>query len=217
MKHFVILQILILVLFSACNTSEDYFAQFNQKPEITVKGILDNDFYRKEIDSIKINHEYHLYYKINNEENEKLKAYVTCDNIFTYKIDNEKITILSKKKETGKFKIYTKDSFGATDELTIKITCFVNLQPVPILEIEDIPGFKFEKKLNASQSYDTDNEYGGGISLYRFFVNGKEFEKTYHTYMDYTFPSSGQYEIGLQVKDTDGQWSDRVNKTLIID
>jgi hypothetical protein len=131
-------------------------------------------------------------------------------------MDEEKITIKSKKNETGNFKIYTTDSFGASDEITIKFTCFDNLIPIAILDIEDIPETIFEKKLNATNSYDPDAEHGGGIAIYRFFVNGKEIDKTYHPYMNYTFPLPGQYEIGLEVRDSDNKWSNRTTKTVII-
>ena len=223
MKHFVILQIFILVLLNACNTSDDYFKKLNHKPEITVKGEWDSDFFRKESDSVKVRNSYNLYYKIYDEEGEKLTAYIFCDPFLTYTKDNEKIIITATREGKGKFKIYTTDSFGATDELIIQFTCFNNLPPVAILEIEDIPGFpKNEKRLNASQSYDQDNKYGGEIALYRFYIKNiaqnseKEFEKAYHAYMDYTFPTSGEYEIGLRIKDNDGQWSVKENKTVII-
>jgi len=215
MKRFFIIQTIILFIVSACTTTDDYFRQFNQKPEITVKGSFDEEFSQKTSDSMKVNQNYHLYYNISDEE-ENLKIFVDCDNFFTYVIDDEKIQITSKNPVTGRFRIYTKDSFGDIGDLTMQLTFFRNKPPVAILEIEDIQGFDNEKKLNASKSYDTDSDFGGRITIYRFFVNNKEIEKTYHSYINYTFPLSGTYEVGLAVRDNDYEWSEITYKTLII-
>ena len=200
----------------ACNTSDDYFKKFNQKPEITIKGINDGSFSRRESDSIKIKYEYHLYYQALDVRGVKLPVYVNCDSHLSYEIDDEKIVISAHRTGKRKFILSTKDIFGATDQLTIDFECFENLKPVAILEIEDIPGFRFEKKLNASKSYDQDEKYGGKISLYRFIVNKKEIDKTYHSEINYTFPLSGEYKIELQVRDNDNTWSDVTHKILII-
>jgi hypothetical protein len=216
MKRLLILQIIILALLNACNTTDDYFKQFNHKPELTVKGMTDSEFSKMTSDSMKVNCEYLLYYNIFDEEGEELEAFVNCERRFKYTIDNEKIAIIADRPGKWKFNVIATDSYGATDEVSIEFICFNNLAPVAMLEIEDIPGFQNEKRLNASKSYDPDSKYGGGIDMYRFYVNGKEIDKTYHSSINYAFPLSGKYILSLRVRDTDGEWSEMVSETTTI-
>lgn len=217
MKHFIFIPLLILLTISACTNTEDYFRQFNQIPEITVRKNIDDEFTTITSDSTKVTEKYFLYYNISDEE-ENLKIYIDCDKAFNYKVfdDEKKIEISAENPISGKFRIYTKDSFGDIGEMVMQLTFFKNKPPVAILEIEDIPGFNNEKRLDASKSYDTDFEFGGKITLYSFFVNGKEISKIYHSYMNYSFPQSGEYQIGLRVRDNDYEWSEITYKTLII-
>lgn len=217
MKRFFIIQILISLIITSCNTAEDYFRKFNEKPEITVRGINDADFSKKESDSAKVNTNYILYYKITDAEEENLKVQVAYDHAFTCEIFDDKVIIVSKSPAKGKIRLFTKDSFDAMDEVIMELKFFDNQPPVAILEIEDIPDYPFEKILNGSESYDPDSSLGGNISLYRFLVNGKEIEKTYHSSIKYTFPESKEYKVGLAVRDNNGVWSQITYKTIKID
>jgi len=214
MRHIIIIYTLVVLLVS-CDTTKDYYSDKNNKPILLVKGEFDDDFSIKSSDSMKINQEYYqLFYKIEDEEKCKLK--VEYDNIFSVDIEDDRIKIYAKSLGVGDIKLYVNDSFGSKDEMKIRLTCFDNLPPVAFLEIEDIPGYYLEKKLDASKSYDQDSKYGGEIILYRFLLNGIEIEKTYHSYIHFTFLEAGNYEVGVQVQDNDNEWSKIYYKTLTI-
>jgi len=213
-KYLFLIQALILILIiSACDTSSDYYQQENLDPQILVKGPYDNDFGRKTLDSTKFDRgDYVLFYKILDEE--ELTLTITHDPAFTVQLDKEKIIVSATERCRGELKLNTEDTFGASDEMKILLTFFGNLPPVAILEIEDVPGFYYEKKIDASKSYDPDEKYGGKIVLYRFLINGKEIQKEYHPFMYYTFPRTGNYDVRIQVMDDEEEWSTQVYKRL---
>ena len=203
---FLIIVLVLLIIISSCDTSSDYYDDLNNKPQISVKGPFDTDFGRKHIDSLKITSgDYVLFYNISDEET--LNLTLTYDPVFTVQYDHEKIIVSADEICAGNLYLSTKDTFGAVDEMTIQIVFYGNLPPVAILDIYDVPGFPFEKRIDASRSYDQDAKYGGEIVLYRFLINGKEIQKMYHPYMYYTFPRSGQYDVRLEVMDNEGAWS----------
>jgi len=219
-KQILIKSLALIIILSACDTTDNYFKGLKEKPEILVKTILDDDFGKKTADSMKISNGYQLFYTVVDIEKLTLKVEPTPETgvaLFSYEIDNEKISVSANRQGIGNLKLSVKDSFGKTDEMIIRLTSFDNLPPVAVLEISNYPGFEYGRTLDAAKSYDQDAKYGGTITLYRFLVNGKEIERTYNSFMHYNFPQPGNYEIGLQVLDNDDEWSGIVYSNLTID
>lgn len=204
----------VLATLSSCDTSEDMFKEKNTAPIITIKGGSNLSFGKHQNDSLKYEDVYYsMYYKIKDEE--LLKIEVKVDSIYRFEIEGDKIIFGAKKEGSSKIYLTTIDSWGKKDELIFQLTCFSNLKPIAVLEITSLASTR-EYKIDASKSYDQDAKSGGVITLYKFFVNGKEIEKTYHPYMNYTFPKTGEYKIGVQVKDNNNEWSGLVQKTIVI-
>ncbi|SMO89493.1 hypothetical protein SAMN06265379_11246 [Saccharicrinis carchari] len=205
---------LSLTLLASCDTGEDSFYHSNQAPTISIKGHSHTDFGKHQSDSVKFEEVYYqLDYLVLDEE--KLDIDVAVDSIFRYEIEEDKIVFGAEKIGASNVYITVTDAWKREDKLLFNLTCFENLPPVASLQIDALQNVR-EYKFDAKGSYDTDAKYGGKIVLYRFFVNDKEIEKSYHTYMNYTFPKSGEYKIGVQVKDNNDEWSAIVQKTLTI-
>ena len=213
MKNIIYILIIAISLVS-CDSGEDMFKDSDQAPLLSIKGARHDSFGKHQKDSLKLEELYYsLDYKVEDEENIELDVQV--DSIFRIEIKEDKIIIGAIKEGTSNIYITATDSWGKQDKITFKLTCFKNLSPVAALEIEPLSDVR-EYKLDASASYDQDQRYGGKVDLYRFFVNEKEIEKTFHTEMNYIFPSTGEYKVAVQVKDNNDQWSNHAQKTITI-
>lgn len=71
---------------------------------------------------------------------------------------------------------------------------------------------KFERRINASQSFDKDAKFGGKIVTYEFRVENQAFIRSTNDYMDYIFPQAGSYRISLRVQDHNGAWSEPITE-----
>ncbi len=206
--------IALAIAFVACDTSEDYFKDSNLSPEILVKGQLQKTFSKELQDSVKLeNTFYTLHYQLKDEE--AIQVAVQVDSIFRYEINDETIIFGAEKAGTSNIYISAIDSWDRKAEVTIKLTCFKNLPPVSSLEVVALANER-EYKLDAAKSLDQDAKYGGKITLYRFYINGKEIDKTYHSELNYTFPKTGEYKVGVQVQDNNGDWSKIAIRTINI-
>ena len=207
--------VFIAIALASCDSSEDMFKDTDKAPIVNIKGDRHTSFGKHQNDSLKlIKLYYYLEYKVEDEENIELE--VQIDSIFRYEIKNDKIILGATKTGSSNIYITATDSWGKQDKVTFNLTCFNNLTPVATLKVEPLTNAR-EYKLDASASYDMDAKYGGKINLYRFYVNDKEIEKTYHSDMSYTFPKNGEYKVGVQVKDNNDEWSRLIQKTIIID
>ena len=205
---------LSLALLASCDTGEDSFYDSNETPTISIKGPSHASFGRYKSDSIKFENVYYsLDYLIQDEE--KLHIDVHIDSVFRYEIEEDKIVIGAEKVGSSNIYITVTDAWKREDKLVFNLTCFKNLPPVASLKINPLQNVR-EYTFKAGGSYDRDAKYGGRIVLYRFFVNSKEIEKSFHSYMNYTFPKNGEYKIGVQVKDNNDEWSALVQKTVTI-
>lgn len=205
----------VAMLVTSCDTSQDIFGSGNEAPRLLIKRPNDSVFGRKQTDTTKLNNgKYLLSYRI--DDDESLDVSVSADPLFTAKTANGVVTVVPKGTGVGTLKLTVEDSWGSKDEITLQLTCIDNLLPKALLEVSDVQNFNSEKLIDASKSIDMDGAYGGRITLYRFLVNGKEIDKTYHPYIYYTFPSSGQFEVGLQVMDNNSQWSTVVYRKINI-
>lgn len=99
------------------------------------------------------------------------------------------------------------DAFNQKSSLNVTVTAFDNLTPVAsciatLIGVND----PREYKLDASSSIDRDENFGGYLQKYKFTINGNPISVT-NDFLNYIFPSAGNYDISVQVQDNDGAWS----------
>ena len=110
------------------------------------------------------------------------------------------------------------DAFGEKSaSVTIQLLFFDNLAPIAVLSVNYV-GETNERHymFDASASYDQDEEFGGSVVQYKYFVDDKEILTTVNT-INYIFQQSGSYSVGLQVLDNDNQWSEVVTETVEVE
>jgi hypothetical protein len=112
-------------------------------------------------------------------------------------------------------KINVQDRFKRTGEVSFSLYAFENLAPKSMLEIDRLPDVNLrEYMIDASNSYDMDEKYGGAVGLYKFFIGEQEITLQ-ESALKFVFPASlTQVKIGLQVMDNDGTWSERVEDEI---
>lgn len=111
---------------------------------------------------------------------------------------------------------YSRISFTATDNFNKSATVmlelfgFVNMLPVVKFSKEDVKRLgvldMLEYEIDASRSYDSDVNHGGGIENYKYKINDKETILPLSK-MKIIFPKAGTYNIEVSVQDNDGEWS----------
>lgn len=204
----------LITLLSSCDNGEDMFKENDNTPDLTIRGDNHTSYGRYTQDSLKFEDIYYsLHYLIEDEED--LEINIKVDSIFLFEIEKHKVVFGAQKVGSSNIYITVTDSWDKKDEITFNLTCFENLEPVADFEVEPLSGDR-EFRIDGSKSYDRDAKYGGNIVLYRFFVLGKQIDKMYHSAINYVFPSSGQFKVGLQVQDNNGDWSSLVQATISI-
>lgn len=119
---------------------------------------------------------------------------------------------------TNRIEFIVTDQFSNSSRVTLEIEAFINDEPIAVLSdrLEDLGVVDpFEFRINASDSFDQDGSIGGGIQFYRYTVQGNTHTST-ESSIPVIFPGSGNYTITLQVQDSDGVWSDEVERTYTI-
>lgn len=116
-----------------------------------------------------------------------------------------------------KFRLTVSDNFDTSNSVEIELEAFNNLLPVANFNVQKLgQRSKREYKINASESYDNDQRFGGKISEYEYSVMGKIYS-ILSTELKVIFPETGVYTIGVRVKDNDGQWSNKKELDLSVD
>jgi len=110
------------------------------------------------------------------------------------------------------------DTFKQETSITLDLYAFENMLPIAQFELVEpvVKHDPLEYQIDALQSYDPDKKYGGGISSYEYTFLGKIIELT-ENQIGIIFPETGTYDIGLRVKDNDGEWSQNKIKSFRID
>lgn len=110
------------------------------------------------------------------------------------------------------------DDFDQTSTITLTLEAFTNYTPIAVLP-STLPKVAvnddLEYTLDASGSYDQDAPFGGGVQAYKYTVEGNTFTSNSHS-KPWVFSKSGNYEVKLQVMDSDGVWSDEVSEVYSI-
>lgn len=106
-----------------------------------------------------------------------------------------------------KMNIVARDTFEESDSVSVRLTAFENLPPVAKLEIRLVGILsKYEYILDASDSFDRDEKYGGNIVEYEYTINSQVISRE-EDKISHIFSKEGVVVLALRVKDSDGVWS----------
>ena len=132
------------------------------------------------------------------------------DNIYSFNYRPEQLGF-------HEIKIFAQDLLEEYDTLAIKLTVFENLPPVAILNVKPTRVVsKYEYTIDGTESFDGDQIYGGEIVLYRFNINSKIIDLEQPKF-PYIFGGEQIVNIGLQVQDSNGEWSKVTEELYSID
>lgn len=109
--------------------------------------------------------------------------------------------------------IVAEDEFVKTDQVTLELTVFENLPPKADFTVTRTNDLVYE--LDASSSFDRDEEHGGGITEYVFIIEGQTI-RSYKPVFNYSFSEAGKYTIALTTIDNDGVSSEAKMKFVDI-
>src|SRR5690606_13936240 len=108
--------------------------------------------------------------------------------------------------------VAVKDEFGEMARRRIQITAFENINPKAELLFAKVSGFEYE--IDASQSRDGDEKFGGIIAQYIYKIDGQTITVNENK-IKYNFGSAGTFPVSVQVVDNDGGVSTIVQKSLV--
>jgi len=116
---------------------------------------------------------------------------------------------------TKLFEIMVRDTWGAEDFVQFEVTFKENLNPIADLNIELVADIaENEYLLDASGSFDADDNIGGFIVEYEYIIDGVvvtiPINQIFHVF------TPGPHTIQLRCKDNDNEWSDQITTTIII-
>lgn len=108
------------------------------------------------------------------------------------------------------------DEFDETYTITAEITAFSNLSPIADFVVTPIKSTGlYEYEIDASSSFDQDQNFGGSIAEYKYNVNGLIFTST-SSKTKFDFGKPDTYTIQVSVTDLDGTTSNITEKTVTI-
>ena len=108
------------------------------------------------------------------------------------------------------------DTFGAHSFAHLTLHVFNNTPPVADFSIENIAlNDSKEFELDASESFDTDFEFGGRVNLYEWTLDGVVvLKQAPNAKIRHIFGATGKVEVFLRVQDNDGAYSAPVSKII---
>jgi hypothetical protein len=213
-----IFQLLVICcLILSCDDSLDLYKSENAKPVLKLRKSGESTGYFSSIsDSFRQSSEgYQFYYQLADElpiSTFKINysflpgaGELTFDNdsLVTFYPESEGLNVVS---------ITMEDIYGETASANASIFVFDNLLPIAVLSISKQGNTYI---LDASQSYDTDRNFGGGIIGYEFRINGNppiEYTSSILELTDVTFEYPVSVE--LRVEDNSNAWSAKTQEIL---
>lgn len=225
----------------ACDNRDEFYKELNSDPQISVMG-SDEGVYT---DSVKISQKSPRPYKelditfgdidkniekftidqhsgntviiIDNKEYSERSAVIDEEyipfNVLEY------IDIRFEPLEVGQncIQLAIADELDKHSAVTINLIGFINIAPVAKIDHHHVGvNSPYEYTIDAGNSYDGDQKYGGAISRYRYRVNGQEIISE-EDQINYIFPEPGNYTLRLSVRDNDGEWSEEAEEILTVD
>lgn len=116
---------------------------------------------------------------------------------------------------TTLIKLEMRDSNKNIREASIEVTALDNLPPVANLTVKKLSALTpLEYLIDASESFDKDAAYGGGIMAYEYTIASKKF-KTDKPSMNWILEEHGTYNFTVKVSDAEGSTSERTVKVIL--
>jgi len=115
--------------------------------------------------------------------------------------------------QTGKvrYSLTFEDIYGNSDTLSFAFVSFSNLSPIANLELVEVGQLSdYEIIIDASKSYDQDQNYDGKIVSYKYQIDDWFSLTTDKSKINYILPQKGSYTVSCQVQDNDNSWSEPV-------
>lgn len=209
-----------LVFLSSCDDSEDVFSKINIDPVISFNSnrVPDSEAFE---DSVKVRDKVYTFNytvvddqintpELNFKESSNVNDVVLLsENQISLKFSAEGRRVLS---------FYVKDAFGQTTVKEAIITAYNNLLPVAVFKLIDTksPISSLERKLDLSESFDKDQNFGGKIISYSFQIDNQKEVTTDKSFIYHIFQMQGTYIIKLKTQDDDLVWSETLVKTVKI-
>jgi hypothetical protein len=215
----------LLTVLVSCDKRQDYWELRNETPGIPISTSANfwshNDDYRFSIDdSVKIGFNYHMSYA-KWDDSESLEIKISDPAHGTMDIDGDAITydeyfvlphnygvINYTPTDIGfeSIQIMARDNYGKETTTSVDLFVFENFLPEAALTVTHVNNIDYrEYEIDASQSYDPDAAYGGGVIGYEYSIDT---DTTFYPYnkMSYVFPANGTYVVSVRLMDNDSTW-----------
>lgn len=115
------------------------------------------------------------------------------------------------------FSITVKDPQGLSSSALVELNALANQAPVAVIETKQTNAqAPNQVSIDASKSFDRDARWGGTITKYEFTLEGFYTGQTTRNKIDYIFPKTGTYRVGVRVQDNDNEWSPVVYQNLVV-
>ena len=135
------------------------------------------------------------------------------ENFINLNLENNSVVLSYEPAEPGLHTVeFTlKDDFDETATFTLQLEAFINLIPVADFRVRrpENPIDPLERLIDASESFDQDKKFGGGITGYEYTFLGKTIQVE-DSSIPVIFPSADNYDISVRVMDNDSQLSELV-------
>ncbi len=218
-----------LVILSSC-LRIDQIEQINSQPVILING--QNSMTR---DSMKLTNsrgQYPVEISIQDRDN-NLKSIsfeilsgqgslfqngIATEEIQLDKFENLSISYGPNRTGVHIISFHAEDAFDQSSSNNLELFVFGNFLPIAQFNLvkPEVQHDPLEHQIDASFSYDPDEKFGGGLLEYEFTFLGKIVELN-KSQIGIIFPEPGTYDIGLRVRDNDGEWSPKLIKSFLID
>lgn len=206
-----------IIFLMGCNTQDDYFNSINDQPKLFVINPENVELVNEIKDSLKLKYEkYQLNYQVK-DDHEIFMDYDYVAGSGTVQINelSNLIQIFPDTIGTHKIKIIAFDIFEKNNSVDIVLEVFDNLIPETVFSVDILNDYKIV--IDASESYDKDQNFGGKIERYRYKI-GENYDVVHDLpIMNYQFTGAGNYKIQVSVQDNDGAWSKIKSETIKID
>lgn len=199
-----------MFLLISCDEPKDYFYSNNSAPEVLLKTAAGYSPELSDLHKLSPGENYRCIFKYTDDQGyESLEvdfisgsgSWQSEDSLFYYLPDT-----------TGQHNLilHFSDPYAKQTSCKISLDVFWNLKPVAAFE------YSISNKIltiDASESYDQDEEFGGRIVDYKFVLDGNKFYLQTPEFIQ-NIDTEIIHIIKLQVRDNDGEWSSLVSDII---
>jgi hypothetical protein len=220
----------ILCLFLSCKDRLDTIGTFPTSPglKIFAKGVLNSSV----TDSIKLTNPNYKYYGLDLHLSDTDRYYTslsyqynqgsgiiinrgdTVHGLLPFFDYRSQSTFFPVGEGLTRITFTASDQFHNTASANISLLAFKNLSPVAFFSVTPLRNIdSLEYLINASGSYDQDQNFGGGLVQYKYTVE-RDTILTAQNSIKHIFSAPGVFTISLQVQDNDGSFSKIVTQQI---